>query len=102
MKLKPEVISWILKLAVGALATVMISVVIALLIGLFAPNDVVDNKEIFPILGPAFNTVIGAFVGLLGGLAMSSSDDKSEDEPVKKPVKKKKIKPKTNRRKPKR
>ena len=85
MKLKPEVVSWILKLAVGSLAAVMISVVFALLIGLFMPNEVVDNKEIFPILGPAFNTVIGAFVGLLGGLAMSSTDDtknnkKDEDD----------------------
>ena len=80
MKLKPEVVSWILKLAVGALASVMIAVVIALLVGLFMPNDVIDNKDIFPIIGPAFNTVIGAFVGLLGGLAMSSSDDKKDDK----------------------
>ena len=80
MKLKPEVVSWILKLAVGALASVMIAVVCALLVGLFMPNDVVDNKDIFPIIGPAFNTVIGAFVGLLGGLAMSTSDDKEDDD----------------------
>ena len=80
MKLKPEVVSWILKLAVGALASVMIAVVIALLVGLFMPNEVIDNKDIFPIIGPAFNTVIGAFVGLLGGLAMSSSDDKDKDD----------------------
>ena len=84
MKLKPEVVSWILKLAVGALASVMIAVVCALLIGIFMPNDVVDNKDIFPIIGPAFNTVIGAFVGLLGGLAMSSSDDKKDDDDDKK------------------
>ena len=84
MKLKPDVVSWILKLAVGALASVMIAVVCALLVGLFMPNDVVDNKDIFPIIGPAFNTVIGAFVGLLGGLAMSSSDDKEEDDDDKK------------------
>ena len=84
MKLKPEVVSWILKLAVGALASVMIAVVLALLAGLFMPNEVIDNKDIFPIIGPAFNTVIGAFVGLLGGLAMSSSDDKKDDDDDKK------------------
>lgn len=79
MQIQTETVTWILKVAVGALASVMIAVVLALLVGLFAPNDVVDNKDIFPIIGPAFNTVIGAFVGLLGGLAMANSSKKPED-----------------------
>jgi hypothetical protein len=45
------------------------------------PNDVVDNQQIFAIIGPAFNTVIGAFVGLLGGLSLSG-DGKQKEEPV--------------------
>jgi hypothetical protein len=44
-----------------------------LLIGMF--DDKVDNKEIFSIIGPAFSTVIGAFVGLLGGLSINKSKD---------------------------
>jgi fumarate reductase subunit D len=80
MNLDKKVIEWILKLAVGSLASVMVAVVIVLLIGLFMPNDVVDNKDIFPIIGPAFNTVIGAFVGLLGGLSMGGSSDKDKDD----------------------
>jgi hypothetical protein len=41
-------------------------------------DDRVDNKEIFSIIGPAFNTVVGAFVGLLGGLSLNKSATQSE------------------------
>lgn len=41
-------------IVVLSLAAIMVSVVIVLLAGLFHPN--VDNKEIFAIIGPAFNT----------------------------------------------
>jgi len=35
---------------------------------------------IFAIIGPAFNTVIGAFVGLLGGLSIGGNGEKKEIE----------------------
>jgi len=54
---------WVLKVMALTLASVMISVVLVLLIGIFMPNEQVDNNEIFKILGPAFSMVIGAFVG---------------------------------------
>jgi hypothetical protein len=65
----------------------MIAVVIILLVGLFLPNTQIDNNEIFKILGPAFNTVIGAFVGLLGGLSLNnrkSKDNTPEDKDAQK------------------
>lgn len=65
-----ETVSWILRVAVGALASIMMVVVIALLVGIFSPS--VNNDDIFAIIGPAFNTVIGAFVGLLGGLSLNN------------------------------
>ena len=69
----------------GSLAAMVIAMVIALLVGLFMPNEVIDNKDIFPIIGPAFNTVIGAFVGLLGGLSMAARpDEKKKDSEEKK------------------
>jgi uncharacterized membrane protein YraQ (UPF0718 family) len=46
----------------------MVSVIGVLLSGLF--QTTVDNTEIFKILGPAFQTIVGAFVGVLGGRAM--------------------------------
>jgi fumarate reductase subunit D len=85
MRASDETINWILRLSVGSLAAMVIAMVIALLVGLFMPNEVIDNKDIFPIIGPAFNTVIGAFVGLLGGLSMAARpDEKKKDSEEKK------------------
>lgn len=69
---------WILKITVGTLSAICISVVLVLLFGMF--DDKVDNKEIFSIIGPAFNTVIGAFVGLLGGLSLNKNKDCGKDK----------------------
>ncbi len=66
-----DLLPWILKVTVGTLSAICLSVVIVLLFGMF--DDNVDNKEIFSIIGPAFNTVIGAFVGLLGGLSLNKN-----------------------------
>lgn len=71
--------SYILKLAVTVLAGIVGVVVIALVIGLFVSNDIIDNAKIFEMIGPAFNTVIGAFVGLLGGLSLNG--EKKEETP---------------------
>jgi hypothetical protein len=54
-------------------ACVVLVVVAALVIGLFAPNHIVDSDKVFEIVGPAFNMVIGAFVGLLGGLSLNAN-----------------------------
>jgi hypothetical protein len=53
----------IMKLAAFVLGMIMISVVLVMMIGLFVPNETVDNNEIFKIIGPAFSTIVGAFVG---------------------------------------
>jgi hypothetical protein len=37
------------------------------------PNHIVDSDKVFEIVGPAFNMVIGAFVGLLGGLSLNAN-----------------------------
>jgi uncharacterized membrane protein YraQ (UPF0718 family) len=58
------------------LALVMVAVIGVLLTGLF--DTLVDNTKIFEILGPAFQTIVGAFVGIIGGRQMSikPEDDK--------------------------
>lgn len=70
-----RLIGWILKVTVSTLSIICFAVVAVMLVGLFDNN--VDNKEIFQIIGPAFNTVIGAFVGLLGGLTLSHNSKNS-------------------------
>jgi fumarate reductase subunit D len=81
-----KLIRWILKVTVGTLASICVVVVLALLIGIFMPNELVDNQQIFAIIGPAFNTVIGAFVGLLGGLSLSGDNSKKQEEDEEKPT----------------
>lgn len=61
----------IILIVVCSLSVICMGVVGILLEGLF--NKDVDNDKIFEIIGPAFNTVIGAFVGLLGGLSINKS-----------------------------
>ena len=53
----------IMKMAAFVLGLIMISVVLVMMVGLFVPNSVIDNNEIFKIIGPAFSTIVGAFVG---------------------------------------
>jgi len=69
-----SMMNWIMKVTVATLSSICVVVVVALLAGLFMPNEIIDNKDIFPIIGPAFNMVIGAFVGLLGGLTLAKKD----------------------------
>ena len=64
----------VLVIVICTLASVMAAVIGVLLAGLF--HSVVDNTEIFKILGPAFQTIVGAFVGVLGGRAMRDSENK--------------------------
>lgn len=57
-------------IVVSTLASVMIAVIAILLIGLF--DQRVDNDKIFAVLGPAFQTIVGCFVGVLGSRALNS------------------------------
>jgi len=60
---KGKVQIMIMKMAAVTLGSIMLSVVIMMLIGLFLPNAMIDNNEIFKIIGPAFSMIVGAFVG---------------------------------------
>jgi hypothetical protein len=53
----------IMKMAATVLGVIMLAVVFIFLIGMFMPNELIDNNEIFKIIGPAFSTIVGAFVG---------------------------------------
>ena len=58
------------------LCVVIIGMVAVLMAGLFDP--LVDNAEIFKLISPAFQTIVGGFIGLLAGVKLSHDD---EDEP---------------------
>lgn len=84
MENKNDLTNWIMKVTVSVLAAVIGVVVIVLCVGLFVSNDIVDNTKIFEMINPAFNTIIGAFVGLLGGLSLKTEkkEEKVEEPPA--------------------
>jgi hypothetical protein len=55
--------NFVTKISIMSLASIMVSVVLVLLISLFHPD--IDNNKIFEVLGPAFQTVVGCFVGMV-------------------------------------
>ena len=54
------------------LCMVVIGMVGVLMAGLFDP--LVDNTEIFKLISPAFQTIVGGFIGLLAGVKLSHGE----------------------------
>ncbi|CAB4121746.1 hypothetical protein UFOVP20_1 [uncultured Caudovirales phage] len=65
---------WIALMCAMSLASVMVLMVAVGLVGLFDPR--VDNNEIFKMITPAFNTIVGAMVGVIAGIQLGKEDDK--------------------------
>jgi hypothetical protein len=76
-----DTIEFVIRVAIVTLSAVILVVVMALAVGLFVPNDVVDSAAILATIDPAFQTVIGAFVGLLGGLSLNANA-RDKEEPL--------------------
>lgn len=55
------------------LCLVVIGMVGVLMAGLF--DEKVDNVEIFKLISPAFQTIVGGFIGLLAGVKLSHDED---------------------------
>lgn len=55
------------------LCVVIVGMVFALCFGLFDKD--VNNEDIFKLLAPAFQTIIGGFIGLLAGIKFSNSSE---------------------------
>ena len=84
-----DTVEFVIRVAIVTLSAVILVVVMALVVGLFLPNEVVDSAAILDMVNPAFQTIIGAFVGLLGGLSLNANarDDQPEElEPEPAPV----------------
>jgi undecaprenyl pyrophosphate phosphatase UppP len=54
----------------------VLGMVVAFLLGLWAKE--VDNAEIFSMLHPAFQTIIGGFIGLLAGVKLANDEESKE------------------------
>jgi hypothetical protein len=78
-----DTIEFTIRTAVMTLSAVILVVVIAMVAGMFVSNEIVSSEKVFEIIGPAFNTIVGAFVGLLGGLSLNANArDKKPEEPA--------------------
>ncbi len=78
-----DTVEFVVRVAIVTLSAVILVVVLTLAVGLFMPNDVIESAAILEMVNPAFQTIIGAFVGLLGGLSLNANarDKESEPEP---------------------
>jgi hypothetical protein len=76
-----DTVEFVVRVAIVTLSAVILVVVLTLAVGLFVPNDVVDSTAIIEMINPAFQTIIGAFVGLLGGLSLNANARDKEPEP---------------------
>ena len=78
-----DTVEFVIRVAIVTLSAVILVVVLALAVGLFVPNDVIDGAAILEVVNPAFQTIIGAFVGLLGGLSLNANArDTKPEEPL--------------------
>jgi hypothetical protein len=58
------------------LAATVMSMVSVFVLGFF--DEKVDNNKLFEIVGPAFQTIIGGFIGLITGIKIGSNNDSAK------------------------
>ena len=71
--MKAKLTFYVTLMVSATLCLVIFAMVLTLMMGLF--NDKVDNTEIFKLISPAFQTVVGGFIGLLAGVKLSHDDE---------------------------
>jgi Na+/H+-translocating membrane pyrophosphatase len=72
---KKNVALYVTLIATITLALILLSMVTVLLEGLF--TEKIDNSKIFEAITPAFQMIVGAFVGLVAGIKLGESDDET-------------------------
>jgi len=69
---KDKLTAYVTLMATITLTVILLSMVVVLLLGLF--NERIDNTEIFKAITPAFQMIVGAFVGLVAGIKIGQND----------------------------
>jgi len=67
-----------LKNAVTIIAAISLMGVVACMIYMFLLaiyDPTVDDKVVFDIIGPAFQTIVGGFIGLITGIHIGDKDE---------------------------
>jgi len=64
----------VLLIASWALVCVIVAMLLMFIYAILDPN--VDDTKVFDIIGPAFQTVVGGFIGLITGIKIGEDNDK--------------------------
>ena len=65
---------WVTVIATVSLSLILVTMTVSVCIGLF--DTQVDNNKIFEMLVPAFQTIVGGFIGLITGIKIGSNQQK--------------------------
>jgi hypothetical protein len=68
---KESLSNYVTLIATITLAIILLSMVSVLLFGLFDRS--IDNTKIFEAITPAFQTIVGGFIGLITGIKIGDS-----------------------------
>jgi len=63
---REQLSQWVTLIASVTLAATVLAMVVVFMSGFF--DEKVDNNKLFEIVGPAFQTIIGGFLGLITGI----------------------------------
>ena len=69
---KEKLAAYVTLIATLTLTIILLSMVGVMLLGLF--NTQVDNTKIFEAITPAFQTIVGGFIGLITGIKIGSDE----------------------------
>lgn len=61
----------------ATLCIIVLGIMFALLEGLYAAE--VDNTEVFKLITPVLQTIVGGFIGLLAGIKLAQEDNKRRE-----------------------
>jgi hypothetical protein len=70
---KEKLSAYVTLMATATLTVILLSMVGVLLIGLFNPQ--IDNTKIFEAITPAFQTIVGGFIGLITGIKVGTNGE---------------------------
>jgi hypothetical protein len=67
------------KIVVAATASLMLVIVgMMIAFGIALLDPAVDDDVVFAIIGPAFQTIVGGFIGLITGINLGKKDGNNE------------------------
>ena len=63
----------VIKIATWSLVLVVIAMLVMFVYAIIDPA--VDDEKVFQIIGPAFQTIVGGFIGLITGIKIGSDNE---------------------------